>query len=689
MTNIKDTSMSDTKLTDSLIEIRNLSVTFPSEAGTVQAVRDVSLDIRAGEVLGIVGESGSGKTVMSLATIGLLPDSASITGSVMFNGVNLLSLEDHAMSKYRGREIAMIFQDPLSALNPVHTIGRQIAEALLIHKDISNAAANKHAVELLEIVGIPRPDERSQSYPHEFSGGMRQRVMIALAIANEPKVLLADEPTTALDVTVQAQILDVLKTARDMTGAAIVLVTHDLGVVAGIADRVAIMYAGKVVEVGPVDEVYAQPAMPYTIGLLRSIPRLDALSGERLASISGAPPSPVALPPGCAFALRCPAVQDVCRQSIPELINLSATRMTACLRQSEIFGLQAAGKMFQEGPAHVAQGTTTDTIALEIRGLKKTFPLMKGALLRRRVGSVYAVDGVDLVLRQGHSLALVGESGCGKTTTLLEILNMVAPEAGTISVLGRDVAKLKKSDRLEMRKDLQIVFQDPFASLDPRLPIGDAIAEPLDNFGATQAEQDKRVLELLELVGLNREQASKYPNEFSGGQRQRIAIARALALNPKIIALDEPVSALDVSVRAGVLNLLAELQEKLNLSYLFVSHDLAVVQHVADDIAVMYLGSIVESGPVRQVFANPQHPYTQALLSAVPIPDPKVERVRKRILLQGELPSPANPPSGCRFHTRCHVRATLSAELAARCATERPSLSSSKHGAVACHAPLN
>ena len=673
----------------SLIEIRDLSVTFPSEAGTVQAVRNVTLDIRAGEVLGIVGESGSGKTVTSLSVIGLLPESATYTGSVTYDGVNLLSLDDDQMSKYRGNAIAMIFQDPLSALNPVHTIGRQIAEALLIHKEISVEAANKRAIELLEIVGIPRPAERAQSYPHEFSGGMRQRVMIALAIANEPKVLLADEPTTALDVTVQAQILDVLKTARDMTGAAIVLVTHDLGVVAGIADRVAIMYAGKVVEVGSVDEVYAQPAMPYTIGLLRSIPRLDAKSGERLTSISGAPVSPVNLPEGCAFAPRCPAANEACTVKTPELLSISPTRMTACVRQGEIFDLQKSGKLFEEGPAHVAATSTSDEVALGVRGLRKTFPLLKGSLLRRRVGSVYAVDGVDLVLRQGHSLALVGESGCGKTTTLLEILNMVAPEAGSITVLGQDVAELSKASRLARRKDLQIVFQDPFASLDPRLPIGDAIAEPLENFGMSQTEQDKRVVELLELVGLNPEQSSKYPNEFSGGQRQRIAIARALALNPKILALDEPVSALDVSVRAGVLNLLAELQEKLNLSYLFVSHDLAVVQHVADDIAVMYLGSIVESGPVRDVFANPQHPYTQALLSAVPIPDPKVERVRKRILLQGELPSPANPPSGCRFHTRCQIRSSLSPQVAALCVGDRPTLTVRKHGAVACHAPLN
>ena len=675
-------------MSNNLIEIRNLSVSFPSEAGVVQAVRDVSLDIRAGEVLGIVGESGSGKTVMSLAMIRLLARTASISGSIIHDGVDLLQMTDDAMAKYRGKEISMIFQDPLSALNPVHTIGHQIIEALQIHSEMNKNDALKRAIELLEIVGIPRPAERAQSYPHEFSGGMRQRVMIALAIANRPKVILADEPTTALDVTVQAQILDLLKTARDMTGAAVVLVTHDLGVVAGLADRVAIMYAGKIVEIGPVEEVFAQPAMPYTIGLLRSIPRIDTVGSSRLTSISGAPVSPINLPEGCAFEARCPAASDVCTVKTPELVSLSPTRMTACVRQGEIFALQDAGKLFQTGPVHVAPETTSDEVTLEVRGLTKTFPLMKGVLLRRRTGSVYAVDGVDLVLRRGRSLALVGESGCGKTTTLIEILNMVAPESGTISILGRNVAELSRSERLGMRKDLQIVFQDPFASLDPRLPIGDAIAEPLGNFGMSKADQENRVRELLELVGLNQSQASKYPNEFSGGQRQRIAIARALALNPQIVALDEPVSALDVSVRAGVLNLLAELQEKLKLSYLFVSHDLAVVQHVADDIAVMYLGSIVESGPVRDVFAHPKHPYTQALLSAVPIPDPKIERTRTRIILQGELPSPANPPSGCRFHNRCHVRSTLSPELAEKCSVVRPEMLKIDTGAVACHAPL-
>ena len=676
-------------MSEAILQIRGLTVDFPSESGTVRAVRDLDLDIRAGEVLGLVGESGSGKSVTSLSMIGLLPATAQVSGRVLYDGKNLLELTDDEMAAYRGSDIAMVFQDPLSALNPVRTIGHQIAEAIHIHKDVSEEVALARAIELLDLVGIPRPKERANSYPHEFSGGMRQRVMIALAIANEPKVLLADEPTTALDVTVQAQILEVLKRARDVTGAAIVLVTHDLGVVAGLADRVAIMYAGKIVEVGGVDEVYARPAMPYTIGLLRSIPRIDATSDARLASISGAPPSPVSLPPGCAFAPRCPAAVDSCQTSVPVLTDRGGARLTACHRHDEIAGLQASGNLFTEGPAHVATRESSDARVLDVRGLKKTFPLMRGSLLRRRIGSVHAVDGVDLTLLKGRSLALVGESGCGKTTTLLEVMNMVAPEDGTIALFGTDVGGLSKSDRRSLRKDVQIVFQDPFASLDPRLPVGDAIAEPMKAFGVPRTEQDSRVTELLQLVGLNPDHANRYPAEFSGGQRQRVAIARALAMNPRLVVLDEPVSALDVSVRAGVLNLLAELQEKLSLSYLFVSHDLAVVQHVADDIAVMYLGTIVESGPVSEVFARPQHPYTQALLSAVPIPDPVIEKKRVRIVLEGELPSPANPPSGCRFHNRCQVRSSLSPELAARCASERPTLDPRNLGSVACHAPLN
>ena len=668
-----------------ILQIKNLSVSFPSESGRVKAVRNVSLDVYPGEVLGIVGESGSGKSVLSLSTIGLLPDAAQISGEIIFEGKNLLDLNDSQMSKHRGRDIAMIFQDPLSALNPVQTVGNQLAEALLIHQDISYEAAIKRAGELLEEMKIPKPFERVNSYPHEFSGGMRQRVMIALAIANAPRIILADEPSTALDVTVQAQVLELLKRASVLTGASVLIVTHDMGVVAGIADRIAIMYGGKIVEDGPVIDVFENPGMPYTIGLIRSIPRVDSRQKIRLASIAGSPPSPVNLPPGCAFAPRCPAHSSICDQKVPELEPLNKDQRVACIRKDDIAGLVSSGNLYPVEPIVEIKKSQSRNMILEVKNLKKTFPLLKGQILRRRVGSVYAVDEISFSLIEGECLAIVGESGCGKTTTLLEIMNLLAPESGRIVIFGKDTAELSKSEKLAMRKDLQIVFQDPFASLDPRLPIGEAIMEPMGVFDIPKADQERRMQELLSLVGLNPLHANSFPSEFSGGQRQRIAIARAMALNPKILILDEPVSALDVSVRAGVLNLLSDLQKKLGLSYIFVSHDLSVVQHVADYVAVMYLGSIVESGPVNEVFNSPSHPYTQSLLSAVPIPDPKVEKIRKRIILEGDLPSPINPPSGCRFHTRCHVKQQKSPEDQAKCVSQRPTLQARRSSEVACH----
>jgi peptide/nickel transport system ATP-binding protein len=675
-----------------LIDIQNLSITFPSESGPVQAVRSTSLQIYPGEVLGLVGESGSGKSVLSLATIGLLPPSAQVTGDIIYQGKSLLQLSDNELSKYRGKDIAMIFQDPLSALNPVQTVGNQIAEAIRIHQNLSSKAIENRVIELLDAVGIPFPKDRSLSYPHEFSGGMRQRVMIAMAIANDPKILLADEPTTALDVTVQAQVLDSIKLARDLTGAAVVLVTHDMGVVAGLADRIAIMYAGRIVESGPVDSLFENPQMPYTIGLIRSIPRVDALAGSRLVSIEGAPPSPVELPPGCAFGPRCPAKTDLCEATMPELIPIGLVNdsghKAACHRMESVAQLNADKRLFVEGPAHTLNRSSNLESVLTVTDLKKTFPLMKGSLFRRRVGSIYAVDGVSLELKAGRSLALVGESGCGKTTTLLEIMNLIAPESGSITFLSKNVGSISKSERLALRRDLSIVFQDPSASFDQRLPISEALSEGLEVFGYSKSERKERTQELLELVGLNPLHSNRFPSEFSGGQRQRLAIARALALNPKVIVLDEPVSALDVSVRAGVLNLLAELQSKLEISYLIVSHDLSIIRHIADDVAVMYLGSIVETGPIDQVFGSPKHPYTQALLSAVPIPDPKIERIRKRIILTGELPSPANPPSGCRFHNRCQIRPLLPAADQEKCSSVRPALTVLDSESVACHFPI-
>ncbi|MGH3800625.1 MAG: dipeptide ABC transporter ATP-binding protein, partial [Pseudonocardiaceae bacterium] len=636
-----------------VLEVTDLAVSFPSEQGRVTAVRGLSYQVTAGEALGIVGESGSGKSVSSLAVMGLLPPQAKVTGSIRFQGRELLGRSDSELSQIRGRRIAMIFQDPLSALTPVYTVGDQVAEALLVHGALSRQAAGARAVELLDLVGIPDAARRARAFPHEFSGGMRQRVVIAMAIANDPDLIIADEPTTALDVTVQAQVLAVLATAQEVTGAGIVLITHDLGVVAGFADRVQVMYAGRTVETGPVDDIFYRPRMPYTRGLLGSIPRVDTGQCLPLVPIEGQPPSLVGLPAGCPFAPRCSLVIDYCRTTEPDLAPVSGTHLCACHRQDAAPPAQPVS-----GDASYSTQRHSQTV-LRVERLVRHFPVRKGTILRRRVGTVRAVDDISFELREQETLGLVGESGCGKTSTLMEILNLAAPSSGRIEVLGTDVSGLDRRRRMQLRRDLQVVFQDPIASLDPRLPVFDVLAEPLSTHGVPSTEIRRRVPELLHLVGLQPDHASRYPAEFSGGQRQRIAIARALALEPKVLALDEPVSALDVSIQAGVVNLLEELQARLGLAMLFVAHDLAVVRHIADRVAVMYLGKIIEIGSVAAVYNAPQHPYTQALLSAIPIPDPRKERARERILLTGDLPSPADVPSGCRFRTRCFRYAAL------------------------------
>ncbi|MEU4092856.1 ABC transporter ATP-binding protein [Streptomyces sp. NPDC026673] len=676
-----------------VLSVRDLRVSFPSEAGPVRAVRGVDFTLRAGETLGVVGESGSGKSVTATAVLGLLPDGAEVTGSVELEGRELLGLSDRDMSRVRGRDIGMVFQDPLSALTPVFSIGTQLVEALRIHQDLTAAQARQRALDLLDLVGIPDPRRRIDAFPHEFSGGMRQRAVIAMAIANDPKVIIADEPTTALDVTIQAQVLEVLKKAQDVTGAAILMITHDLGVVAGTADRVTVMYAGKPVESGTADELFHTPRMPYTIGLLSSVPRLDSGDRTALTPIEGSPPSMVDLPPGCPFAARCPVAVDRCRTEEPRLLGVGhgSAHATACHRGQEIDqigGIPAQG-MFPtpELPRVSAEQPRAERAeVLRVANLTKHFPLLKGSVFKHRVGTVRAVDGVDFDIRQGETLALVGESGCGKTTTMLEILDLSARQSGTVVVLGRDVGGLDGKERRELRRDLQVVFQDPMASLDSRMPIGDILAEPLRTHGWDKKRIAERVPELLRLVGLLPDHAERYPAEFSGGQRQRIGIARALALDPKLIVLDEPVSALDVSIQAGVINLLDQLQAELGLSYLFIAHDLSVIRHIADRVAVMYLGRIVEAGDVEDVFARPAHPYTQALLSAVPLPDPRKERERKRIILQGDLPSPAATPSGCRFRTRCPKYRRLTPDRMQRCDTEDPAAAAmGEDHTAACH----
>lgn len=601
-----------------LLQVTDLTVTFPTESAAVSAVRGLSLRVDPGEVVAVVGESGSGKSATAMAVIGLLPEFAEVSGSVRLQDTELLGLNDTAMSRIRGASIGTVFQDPMSALTPVYTVGDQIAEAITVHQpQIGKRAARSRAVELLDLVGINQPQRRARAFPHELSGGERQRVVIAIAIANDPDLLICDEPTTALDVTVQAQILEVLQTARDVTGAGVLIITHDLGVVSEFADRSVVMYAGRAVETSPVSALYRDRRMPYTIGLLGSVPHLDAPQGTRLVPIPGAPPSLVALEPGCPFAPRCPLAIDACRAEEPPLIPVGVDHRAACIRLEETENRSAAD-LFGVTTTPAAVPPTDTDVVVEVANLSRTFTLTKGVVFRRAIGEVKAVDDISFTLGAGQTLGIVGESGSGKSTTLHEILELTAPQSGSIQVLGRDVATLNTAQRRALRRELQVVFQDPTASLDPRLPVFEVLAEPLQANGFDKAATGSRVAELLELVGMRRDDASRYPGEFSGGQKQRIGIARALALQPKILVLDEPVSALDVSIQAGILNLLLDLQQQFGLSYLFVSHDLSVVKHLAHHVAVMYRGAIVEQGEAQAVFADPQHEYTQKLLAAVP-----------------------------------------------------------------------
>jgi peptide/nickel transport system ATP-binding protein len=670
-----------------LLEVDGLNVTFRTRDGDVRAVRDMALRLASGETLGIVGESGSGKSTVALAILGLLPRNASVTGSVTAQGgQELLGLRERDLAHVRGSVIAYVPQDPLSSLNPAFTVGWQVAETIWTRQRMGKEAAFRRAAELLQAVGIPRADEQMRRFPHEFSGGMRQRVVIAIAMANDPKVIVADEPTTALDVTIQAQVLEALRAARQQTGASMLLITHDLGIMAGMADRVMVMYAGKPVEIGPADEIFFRSRMPYTLGLLGSLPRLDVDRPAPLRPIPGAPPSLINLPSGCPFAPRCPVAIERCAEEEPALLAVAPEHSCACHRSRE---LAAGAPLFTtENPMSertVAPAPATLPLqdglpVIGVTDLVKHYPITSGRLGRRRAGQAHAVCGVSLELRQRETLGLVGESGCGKTTTARSILQLVPATSGSVRFEGGELTTQTRGQLRKLRQHVQVVFQDPFASLDPRMPVGEIVAEPLRVHERWDRRTGpERVAELFRLVGLNPEHRNRYPHEFSGGQRQRVGIARALALEPKVLVLDEPVSALDVSIQAGVVNLLEDLQDRLGLSYLFIAHDLSVIRHISDRVAVMYLGKIVETGTRSQVYDAPSHPYTQALLSAVPVPDPVIERRRRRIILTGDVPSAASPPSGCRFRTRCWKARDI-------CATEEPALTERGQGhPVACH----
>jgi peptide/nickel transport system ATP-binding protein len=675
-----------------LLEVTDLKIAIPTEAGLIEAVRGISISIGKRDTLGVVGESGSGKTMLALATLGLVPPSAKVTGSVRLDGRELLTCTPAQWRSIRGARISMVFQDPMTALNPMYTAGWQVAEGIRLHEAVSRAAAWRRSVELLGQVGLAQPDQIAHRYPHELSGGMRQRVVIAMAIANSPELIIADEPTTALDVTVQALILETLRDIRDQTGAALILISHDLGVVAQVAERVMVMYAGKAVEIGSAADVFADPRVPYTSGLLASLPPVGKRT-ERLAAIPGIPPTGIGYGPGCAFVPRCPLAAEPCAVD-PGLIQVGLGHAAAChfaeqgapsggeiglIRSAWQPALDLAAAIPAARAAEPASGERPDpdAAALAVRDLVKNFRVRASGL--RSFATVHAVSGISLDLNRGRCLGLVGESGCGKSTVARLLMRLDQPTSGSIRLDGTELTELGDGALRPLRRHLQMVFQDPYSSLNPRLSVGEIIGEPL--LVHKIPDRVARVRELLAHVGLDPDAGVRFPGEFSGGQRQRIGIARALALQPRVMILDEPVSALDVSIQASILNLLRDLQRERDMAYLFISHDLAVVRQMADEIAVMHLGLIVEEGPADAIYASPAHPYTVALLSAVPVPDPVREHGRERILLRGELPSAISPPSGCRFRTRCW-------KADERCASEEPPLLqiAGSHR-VACHYP--
>ena len=628
-----------------LLEVDDLRLGFQAGRQPLCAVDGVSFRIARGETFALLGESGCGKSVTAQGILRLLPAAGRVLGgSVRYDGTDLLALPEVAMRAYRGGKIAMIFQEPSTSLNPVLTVGQQIAEVLARHLALRGAAARARSQELLEQVGIADPARRLDEYPFQLSGGMQQRVMIAIALAGEPELLIADEPTTALDVTMQAQILDLLAQLQAERGMAILLITHDLGVVARLAQRIGVMYAGELVEIAGREQFFTQPAHPYTQALFAALPDAGR-RGAPLRTIVGQVPALSALPPGCRFAPRCPQAMPVCREENPAWREEACGAQVRCHWQNEGEAVPAAGESATDDAA-----PATLAPLLQIRDLAVHFPIRKG-ILQRVVGQVKAVDGVSLTLAPGRTLALVGESGCGKTTVGKALLQLIRPTAGSVRVNGEEWVGARGKSLRQARRQAQMVFQNPFASLNPRLRVGEIIAEGMQALGG-QGEPATAIAALLQAVGLPADAAGRFPHEFSGGQRQRIAIARALAVQPRLLVCDEPTSALDVSVQAQILNLLKTLQQELGVAYLFITHNLAVVEYLAHDIAVMYLGRIVECGTAAEVLAAPRHPYTQALLSAVL--QPRLEEDGSGVqVLAGEIPSPARPPAGCHFHPRC------------------------------------
>jgi peptide/nickel transport system ATP-binding protein len=680
-----------------LIEVRDLVTAFDTDAGRLTAVDGVSFDVKQGQTLGIVGESGCGKSVTALSIMRLLPRPAGqvLGGSIRFAGTELLKLPLEEMREIRGAEIGMIFQEPMTALNPSHRIGKQLSEVFLLHERVSKREAWERSVEMLRRVGIPSPEHRIASYPHQLSGGMRQRVVVAMALALKPQLVIADEPTTALDVTIQAQILELITELQAEMGMSVILITHDLGVIAETCQEVVVMYAGRIVERGPVDAVFHDPQHLYTQGLLDSIPRLESPPKTPLRAIRGMVPALQDLPVGARFAPRSPhpgageyMASAEYRQVRPPLREFEPGRWVEDHPVVRVDDYRRVVGAPANEPRAAPDGgrppVDRNEEILRVEGLKMYFPVRGGVMLRK-IGDLRAVDGVDLLIHPGETLGLVGESGCGKSTLGKSVVRLYEPTDGRIVFDGRDITRLRQREMKPLRRDVQMIFQDPAESLNARLTVEDILEEPfiIHRIG-NSAERRKRVSELLEKVGLPPSAGVRFPFEFSGGQRQRIGIARAIALEPRLVICDEPVSALDVSVQSQILNLLLDLQREMRLSYLFIAHDLAVVKHVSDRIAIMYLGQIMELGGAEEIYRDPRHPYTRALISAIPVPDPR--RRREREVLVGDVPSPIHPPPGCPFNTRCPYVQDV-------CRTDKPALrnvadAGQPERLVACHFDL-
>ncbi len=694
-----------------LLEVEDLKTQIRLRRGTVHAVDGLSFEVEAGETVGIVGESGCGKTMAAMSIMQLLPRGGFIAGGeIRLNGRDLVKLSPAELRKVRGNDVGIVFQDPMTSLNPTMTIGRQIAEAVSIHRNVSKAQALDRAAEVLDLVGLPRPKERLKDYPHQLSGGLRQRVMIAMALSCDPNLLIADEPTTALDVTIQEQILSLLDRIKRELGMGIILITHDMGVIAGRADRVLVMYAGRKVETAETVELFTKVRHPYTEALLASIPQLDQDKSQELYSIPGLPPDLRRPPLACRFAARCAFATEQCRTHDPPLGGDDPNHPFACFHPRDssavamsdlgaeliakaeqnktlmaTFGKELELLATAEEPVVVAAATNGKAeFVLEFRNVTKEFPVTSGAILRRKVGALHAVTEVQLGIRPGETFGLVGESGCGKTTLGRMGVGLESPTSGQVLFEGTDLGSVRGGEFRSLRRDLQFMFQDPYASLDPRMRVREIISEPLDvaHIG-TQKERTEKVRSLLDEVGLSYDVMDRYPHEFSGGQRQRLGLARALTLNPKVIIADEPVSALDVSIRSQILNLMKRLQASHGLTYIVISHDLSVVKYLADRIGVMYLGKLVELGTGNDIYVTPAHPYTAGLLEAIPVPNPELARQKDRkVGVRGELPSPVNPPSGCRFRTRCPRAQDKCAEVVPELVPFGP-----EHFA-ACHFPL-